>query len=289
MILSAVTHPKVSICIPAYNSALTLRETVESVTSQTYQDFEILLQDNASTDSTWLIMQGMATRDPRIKAVRNDTNIGMLANWNEVFKRTNAKYVLLLSSDDCLLPEFLMTCVSELEKDSTLVNVSVDHWLFWDGGQRPRNIHVQEGTYRNHADLVMLKNPFSINFTLFNRVHLDAIVSPGPPFRHFMTCDYDLHLRVALSGRPVRYIDQRLARYRLHDSNLSRQRRRITRQAALALLGHKNALASRFGIVYRFTLCRFLARALLFPLRGVDWDTRFVHLLIGRILQGTTN
>jgi glycosyltransferase involved in cell wall biosynthesis len=278
--------PIVSICIPAYNAAATLKETVDSVLAQTFHDFEILLQDNASTDATWTIMQSMAIEDARIKPIRNETNLGMLGNWNKVFERATRKYVLLLSADDCLLPKFLETTIAELESNDTLVNVSVDHWLFWSGGHRKRKIHLAEGRYENHAALVLLKNPFSINFTLFNRELLNSIVKPGPPFRHFMTCDYDLHIRVALSGRPIRYLDQKLARYRLHDANLSKQRRRMTRQAALTVLSHKKMLSLKIGRVYRLTLLRFLARAILFPLRGVSWDSRFVGLLVGRIFRG---
>ncbi len=283
--MSNVNQPLVSICIPAYNAAATLQETVDSILSQTFQNFEILLQDNASTDGTFQMMEAMAAKHPRIHPVRNDTNLGMLGNWNKVFSRAQSKYVLLLSADDCLMPEFLKICVAELEKDPTLVNVSVDHWLFCPGGQRARKIHLDDGTYSDHAALVLLKNPFSINFTLFNRTQLDAVVRPGAPFRHFMTCDYDLHIRVALSGRPVRYLDQKLARYRLHDANLSKQRRRMTRQAALTVLSHKQTLAAKFAAVYRITLLRFLARAVLFPLRGVAWDARFVRLLIGRFFR----
>jgi glycosyltransferase involved in cell wall biosynthesis len=276
----------VTICIPTYNAEKTLRETVESVLAQTYQDFEILLQDNASTDGTWQMMQDMAKRDSRIKPFRNDSNLGMIGNWNVVFERAKLPFTLLLSADDCLLPEFLEVTVRELKAEPTLINVSVDHWLFSDSHQRARKIQLNEGTYKNHADIVLLKNPFSINFTLFNRENLKQLIGARAPFRHFMTCDYDLHILIAISGRSVKYIDQKLARYRLHDANLSKQRKRMTRQAALTVLSHKQALESKFNFVYRLTLVRFLSRALLFPLRGVEWDARFVGLLVGRLIKG---
>lgn len=283
----ATFKPDTSICIPAYNAEKTLKETVDSVLAQTYENFEILLQDNASTDDTWSMMLEMAKRDPRIKPLRNSSNLGMIGNWNVVFERAQLTYVLLLSADDCLLPEFLDTSVRELRNHPELINVSSDHWLSSSQGQRARRIHLHDGMYARHADLILLKNPFSINFTLFNRKNLQKIIGIKPPFRRFLTCDYDLHLRIALSGQSVKYIDRRLARYRLHDANLSKQRRRMTRQAALTVLSHKQALAAKYSLVYRITLLRFLARACVFPLRGVTWDSRFVSLLTRRLLSGT--
>lgn len=279
--------PKVSVCIPAYNAALTLKETVDSVLSQTFQDFEILLQDNSSTDETWAMMLAMAAKDERIKPVRNSTNLGMLGNWNCVFQRAHAEFVLLLSADDCLLPDFLRVGVQELVKDPLLVNISTDHWLFWSGGQRQRKLELATGTYLNHPSLILLKNPFSINFTLFRRTNLLEAFGDTKVFRHYMTCDYDLHIRIALSGKPVSYINQKLGRYRLHDGNLSKQRRRMTRQALLTVLCHKQALSRQIPWTYRFTLLRFLVRSVVFPLRGTAWDARLVGLALGRLTGGT--
>lgn len=278
-------QPLVSVCIPAYNSIATLKETVESVLSQTFQNFEILMQDNASNDGTWELMQSYAASDTRIHPQRNSTNLGMIGNWNEVFRRAKSDFILLLSSDDCLLPNFLEACVAELQRNPRLNAVTTDHWLFWSKGQRARRVKLATGIYENHEATVLLKNPFSINFMLFNRRNLQALVGDHTAFRHYMTCDYDLHIRVALSGQPVKYIDERLARYRLHENNLSRQRRRMTRQALLTVLMNKKQLSRRITSVYRFTLLRFLARAAVFPLRGVDWDKRLVSVVIGRLFR----
>lgn len=278
--------PKVSVCIPAYNAESTLQETVDSVLSQTFQDFEILLQDNSSTDQTWQLMVAMAKQDARIKPIQNSSNLGMLGNWNSVFKRAESDYVLLLSADDCLMPEFLANGVRELTAHQDLVNVSTDHWLFSSNEQRRRKIRLRDGYYSNHEALILLKNPFSINFTLFNRNNLLNIIGDKPVFRHYMTCDYDLHIRIALSGSPVRYLNKKLARYRLHDGNLSKQRRRMTRQALLTVLSHKNAFLKSIPIVYHLTLLRFLGRTLAFPLRGVSWDDRLTKLILGHLLKG---
>lgn len=284
---AAVSHPLVSVCIPAFNSVATLKETVDSVLSQTFQNFEILLQDNASSDGTWEMMQAYASSDKRIHPQRNSTNLGMIGNWNEVFRRAKSDFVLLLSSDDCLLPTFLEVCVTELQKDTRLNAVTTDHWLFWSQGQRARKISLKTGVYQNHESTVLLKNPFSINFMLFNRQNLQALVGTQTAFRHYMTCDYDLHIRVALSGQPVKYINERLARYRLHENNLSKQRRRMTRQALLTVLMNKKQLNRRIPGIYQFTLLRFLARAMAFPLRRVSWDTRLMTLIVGRLMRGS--
>ena len=83
--------PSVSVDLPVFNGADYLAEAVTSILGQTYQDFELLIQDNASTDHTETICREFARRDPRVSYVRNPENLGAIPNYNLVFERARGR------------------------------------------------------------------------------------------------------------------------------------------------------------------------------------------------------
>lgn len=111
---------KISVCIPVFNGEEFLREAIDSVLSQSYTDFEVVIVDNQSTDSTIQIIESYT--DPRIKLFRNDSNIGMIPNWNRALELATGTYIKILPADDLLMPGCLAAQVEILEKD---VNQSV--------------------------------------------------------------------------------------------------------------------------------------------------------------------
>ncbi|MEI6021449.1 MAG: glycosyltransferase [Bacteroidota bacterium] len=107
--------PKISVCIPVYNGAEFLNLAIDSVLKQTEQDFEIILVDNQSTDNTVALIK--AYTDPRIKLFINDSNIGMIPNWNKALTYATGTYIKILPADDLLYPQCLALQSSVLEKD----------------------------------------------------------------------------------------------------------------------------------------------------------------------------
>ena len=93
-------NPKVTFIIPCYNLAHFLQECVESVLSQTFGDFEILIMDDCSPDNTPEVARSFA--DARVRHVRNETNLGNIANYNRGIGLARGEYVWLISADDQL-------------------------------------------------------------------------------------------------------------------------------------------------------------------------------------------
>ena len=77
--------PRVSVGMPVYNSEAYLREAVDSILSQSFADFELIISDNASTDSTEEICRAYASQDRRVRYLRSSVNIGANGNYNNVF------------------------------------------------------------------------------------------------------------------------------------------------------------------------------------------------------------
>ncbi|WP_179131515.1 glycosyltransferase family 2 protein [Candidatus Entotheonella palauensis] len=106
--------PEVSVCIPTYNAAQYLADAIDSVLAQTFEDFELVVSDNASTDHTPELCQ--AYHDPRFLYSRSPENTGQSGNWNRCLSLARGTYVILLHADDLLMPEYLQRAVQVLDQ-----------------------------------------------------------------------------------------------------------------------------------------------------------------------------
>jgi glycosyltransferase involved in cell wall biosynthesis len=114
-----MTRPLVSVVLPTFNRPLYLRSAIESALNQTLDDFELIVQDNASPEDPTPLVSALA--DPRISIFRNATNIGQTANIVTVCARATGKYIAILGDDDLWQPDFLATLVAPLENDPEIV------------------------------------------------------------------------------------------------------------------------------------------------------------------------
>jgi glycosyltransferase involved in cell wall biosynthesis len=100
-----------------YNGENFLAEALDSMLAQTYEDFELIISDNASTDRTEAICRHYLARDSRVKYVRNTTNLGAARNYNQLIDMAQGEYFKWSAHDDVCKPEFLGKCVSVLDAD----------------------------------------------------------------------------------------------------------------------------------------------------------------------------
>jgi glycosyltransferase involved in cell wall biosynthesis len=120
-ILSSASTPMLSIGLPVFNGEMFLEETLHSLLTQTFDDFELIISDNASTDGTWPLCEACAARDPRIRIVRNASNLGAAANYNQTFRLARGKFFKWAAHDDLCAPTFFEACIAALEANSTAV------------------------------------------------------------------------------------------------------------------------------------------------------------------------
>jgi glycosyltransferase involved in cell wall biosynthesis len=110
------TVPKVSIIIPTYNRANLLSRAIKSVLDQTFQDFELIIVDDGSTDNTKEVIERFQKKDSRIKYIFQENSGGPSRPNNVGIKNSNGKYIAILESDDEWLPEKLRLQIEILEK-----------------------------------------------------------------------------------------------------------------------------------------------------------------------------
>lgn len=214
--------PKVSVVIPCYNYADYLRLCLQSVFNQTFQDFEIIVVDDGSTDNIELVVRQF--KDPRIKYVRNRVNLGQTKSINIGLKLSSGEFITIIGADDLMLENNLDAKVKLLERNdnaglcfSNAFVIDKDgniKQLFYKGGQFP------ECPY-NYFNLLLLKGNFIVaSSVLVRRKCYDTLGFYKEDLNYGE--DWNMWLRISLHYDFV-YINEPLIKYRVHDRNLSKQ------------------------------------------------------------------
>jgi glycosyltransferase involved in cell wall biosynthesis len=115
-----LNRPKISVLIPTFNYARFLPEAIESVLSQDFQDFELLIVDDCSGDNTAEVVKPYCSRDPRVQLIVHSSNMGMVNNWNYCLERARGEYIKFVFGDDRLYsPNALSRMSAMLESHSS--------------------------------------------------------------------------------------------------------------------------------------------------------------------------
>jgi glycosyltransferase involved in cell wall biosynthesis len=113
--------PRLTIGLPVYNGERTLRAAMDSLLMQTFEDYELLISDNASTDGTEAICREYASRDTRVRFHRSPVNRGLAWNHNHLADLARGAYFKWASHDDVYHPELLRRCIEVLDEDNGVV------------------------------------------------------------------------------------------------------------------------------------------------------------------------
>lgn len=237
-----MSNPLVSIVIPTYNRADFMARTLDSAIKQTYENTEILVCDNASTDRTATIVAEFIDTHPdkAIRYIRHNVNLGPVRNWFSGIHESRGKYVKILFSDDYLYPDSLISLIAPIENGDYAFAYGKVHNL-WDGSngikvtnfdrQRPGNLVTSddyisgffssEQAYEDYpvspcAALLRTDVLKEIPLELFtNSVGLDVVASGiGPDMLMFL---YSFLLK---SDRAY-YVDKHVAVFEGHKQSIT--------------------------------------------------------------------
>lgn len=202
--------PRVAIGMPVHDGEDYVAEAIDSILGQTFEDFELVICDNASTDATEEICRGFAERDPRVRYLRNPRNLGAHPNYNRTFRESRGRYFKWAAHDDVLRPEFLEVCVRALDEDPEAV-VAQSLLAYVDGAGHPigtydSRVAGAEGAggsadpVRRFAAVVLRPHPAYEVMGLFRRSALEGSLL----LESFHGADRALLAQMALRGRFVR-------------------------------------------------------------------------------------
>lgn len=113
-------HDLMVVCIPAFNEEKHILEALQSVQSQTHEDFICVIRDNASTDATQSICAQVVAQDKRFFYTRSNVNQGAAVNWQILREITNSPYIMWLGAHDRLAPDYLSKTLRRLNDNHTL-------------------------------------------------------------------------------------------------------------------------------------------------------------------------
>lgn len=210
--------PRISVCIPTYNSARFLDAAIESALRQRYEDFELIVCDNASTDETPALCARHS--DSRLRYHRFETLVNQGGNWNRCVSLAQGDYVALLHADDEYLPDFVAARVEVLDRHP---EVGLAFGAVEVIDEQGRVTGAQ--SFADH-DIVAAAPEF------YGELLMGCVISPASPVvrrscyasvgpfdeRRLWAIDWDMWLRLAASYG-VAYSPRPLSRYRVHGAS----------------------------------------------------------------------
>jgi len=126
---------KLSICVPTYNGKDTVRKALESILAQSYQNFEIIISDDCSTDDTEKVIRSF--KDKRIKFFKNPKNLGYGQNLNTFRPRISGEIMVMMAQDDIMLKDALLKIVNAFLTDEDIGAVTRPYYQFESDPQIP--------------------------------------------------------------------------------------------------------------------------------------------------------
>lgn len=230
-------RPAVSIVMPVYNGERYLREAVESVIGQEFTDWELILVNDCSTDTTPAIMEEYRAKDERIRIIHNETNQKLPGSLNIGFTHAGGRYFTWTSDDNRYKPQALLEMFQYMEthEDAGLVFGDMDY-IDEDG--------EKTGFVSREAEEIWASNCVGACF-LYRREVAETVGGYDGDF--FLVEDYDYWLRIA-KRYPVAHLPRCLYEYRNHGGSLTQTRaEKIERQLYRLRCRELDVLLSRAG------------------------------------------
>lgn len=222
--------PTISVGMPVYNGERYLMQAIECVLAQTFGDFELLISDNASTDTTEAICRDHAARDARITYIRNATNIGAARNYNQLFERSQGRYFRWFNADDLSKPTLHQRCLDALlaQPDASVAYGKTEKV---DGTGRLIAVYEdrldlrQDSAAERFFEALRVVGLINVHYGLMRReaVRRTSLMGSGT----FPAADVNLVIELALQGKIIE-IPEVLFYRRIHDEAFSGGRTDVT-------------------------------------------------------------
>lgn len=207
--------PAVSVIVPTFNRAAILRETLASILSQTFADFELIVVDNESTDATEAAVRSIPDR--RIRYFRHPNGGVVAVNRNFGMAAAQGAYIAFCDDDDQWMPEKLSRQLEAFARDEGLGLVCTNGVDF--DGQQERGLRVTRKLRpRDLSFEGLARGSYIVNSSVMVRKRAIEDVGPMDESREIFTGeDFELWLRIARRYR-IAFLKEPLVRYRIHPS-----------------------------------------------------------------------
>lgn len=289
----------VSVIVPVYNHEKFIGVTIESVLSQTYENWELLVIDDCSTDGSWGIIQKYAGRDSRIKAFRNNENKGLIPNWKFLIDTSRGEYIAFLEGDDFFYENNLKRKLEVFEKYSDLGMVYCNFDVVNENGEMVtkdyrsfQNVRVYKNEFIRPSEYLSSKHHLinsygqvMIRKSIIKKVGYPRTLDPAE--KVFLPSDWDFNFRVSTQNK-VYYLEEILFAYRRHSNNNSYDAVKAYKHISLLLAEYEKNFCTNKGVIaaIRYKRGRYIySKALYYLENGKKSDARRECLAYFKNLQ----
>ena len=212
------TRPLVSVVTAAFNAEAFIADTVQSVRRQSFEDWEMLVVDDASGDATAEVIANLAAKEPRIRLIRLERNVGAARARNAALAAARGRFIAFLDSDDLWLPQKLERQIAFMSEREAPISYTAFRRINEDGKRVGRLVRVPtQLTYRQ-----LLKNTAIAMLTSM----IDTEKTGPVRITDAKHEDYILWLSILKRGFVAHGLQEDLARYRLVSHSLSSKKKR---------------------------------------------------------------
>lgn len=212
----------VDILLATYNGEKYLKSQLDSILSQTYKDFRLLISDDCSSDNTRKILEEYKEKDNRIILYFQEKNLGVIKNFEFLLQKVESKYYMFSDQDDIWKNDKVEKSVKKIEETkSDLVysdlevvdeNLNITYKSYW----KLKGIYNKIKKYNNFDSLYL--NNFVTGCTIISKKELIEKVLPLPTTSKYVLHDYWIALIISQNGK-IDYIEEPLIKYRQHKNN----------------------------------------------------------------------
>lgn len=221
-----MSAPDISILMPTYNYGEFIAQAITSVLSQTFERFELVVSDNASSDATEAVVRGFAANDTRVRYFRNETNLGLSANYNLCHERAcpESRYLIGLPADDWWDPKLLESLIKVAQNHSDVALIHCDAYRVEANGTVINRFtelgqELPEAGVHQAVGKLFQSNYIPFQGCLVDREALrrlwpvKTIYDPDVPHAN----DWYLWLQLLCRGAKAYYLAEPLAYFRKHE------------------------------------------------------------------------
>lgn len=209
--------PKISLIMSVYNGEDYLTEAIDSVLNQTFKDFELIIVNDCSTDSTAEILSGYAKSDQRVKVITNEVNLRLPSSLNKAMTEATGKYIARMDADDICMPQRLEKQYDFMENNPD-IDLSSCRFMTIKNGVITSGGCGGKGDRESVKALLLVTNPI-----LHPGIIAKAEIIKNLGYDKNFTCTEDLELwtRFIMNNHTVEIQSEYLMIYRLHDKQIT--------------------------------------------------------------------
>ena len=200
----SIRNSKISVCIPVYNGAKTISRCLESVITQNFKNFEIIISDNNSLDNSFNICNSYKKKHKRIKLYKQKKKISVFNNFKFLLKKAKGKYIMWIASHHQISKNFLLKNSINLDNNSDLVaSMGVDYFV----NNKKKEINKQKFSFESDSYKnikVFLRNCWRTHGLFYSLIRREKLVKSSKHLKPYLASDWIFMLSLINNGKVCR-------------------------------------------------------------------------------------